>query len=87
MHRAAARNQVRRVDVLAHGSYAMKFRLWSVAAAVMFVLSAAAGAFAADADDDPCSEVKPFREVAQDETHTIAELCKMQEESRRENRW
>ena len=65
----------------------MKFRLWSVAAAVMFVLSAAAGAFAADADDDPCSEVKPFREVAQDETHTIAELCKMQEESRRENRW
>ena len=30
---------------------------------------------------------KPFREVAQDETHTIAELCKMQEESRRENRW
>jgi hypothetical protein len=31
--------------------------------------------------------VKPFREVAQDETHTMAELCKMQEESRRENRW
>ena len=49
----------------------MKSRLWSVAAA--------------DSDDDPCSGAKPFREVAQDEIHTMAELCMMQERSRREN--
>ncbi len=49
----------------------MKSRLWGVAAAVMFVLSAAAGAFAADADDDPCSGVKPFREVAQEQEASI----------------
>jgi hypothetical protein len=30
---------------------------------------------------------KPFWEVAQDEIHTVAELCKMQEGSRRENGW
>ncbi len=53
----------------------MKSRLWSLAAAAVFVLSAAAGAFAADTDDDPCSGTKPFREVAQDEIHTMAELC------------
>ncbi len=63
----------------------MKSRLWSLAAAAVFVLSAAAGAFAADTDDDPCSGTKPFREVAQDEIHTMAELCMMQEGSRREN--
>ena len=56
-----------------------------VAAAVMFMLSAATVAFAADTDDDPCSGAKPFREVAQDEIHTMAELCMMQEGSRREN--
>jgi hypothetical protein len=63
----------------------MKFRSWSVAAAAMFMLSAAAGAFTADTDDNPCSGAKPFREVAQDEIHTMAELCTMQERSRREN--
>jgi len=51
----------------------------------MFMLSAAAGAFTADTDDNPCSGAKPFREVAQDEIHTMAELCTMQERSRREN--
>ncbi len=79
------RNQRRRVDVLVRGSYAMKPRLCSLAAAVVFVLCPAAGVFAADTDDDPCSGAKPFREVAQDEIHTMAELCRMQEESRREN--
>ena len=54
---------------------------------MVFVLSAGAGAFEADEDDDPCRGRKPFREVAQDETHTMAELCMMQERSRRENRW
>ncbi len=38
-----------------------------------------------DTDDDPCSGTKPFREEAQDEIHTMAELCMMQEGSRREN--
>ncbi len=60
------RNQRRRVDVLVRGSYAMKPRLCSLAAAVVFVLCAAAGVFAADTDDDPCSGAKPFREVAQE---------------------
>ena len=63
----------------------MKPRLCSLAAAVVFVLCPAAGVFAADTDDDPCSGAKPFREVAQDEIHTMAELCMMQEGSRREN--
>ena len=65
----------------------MKSRSWGLAAVVVFVLSAGAGAFEADEDDDPCRGRKPFREVAQDETHTMAELCMMQDRSRRENRW
>ena len=57
----------------------MKSRSWGLAAVVVFVLSAGAGAFEADEDDDSCRGRKPFREVAQDETHTMAELCMMQE--------
>jgi hypothetical protein len=44
--------------------------------------------FAADgiAQDDVCTGSKPFREVAQDETRTMAELCRMQEEFLRGDR-
>jgi hypothetical protein len=58
----------------------MQFRLAAAAAVVM--LSAGARVFAADgsAQDDVCTGSKPFREVAQDEVHTMAELCTMREE-------
>ncbi len=37
--------------------------MWRVAAAVIFVSSAAAGAFAADANDDPQHGAMPFGEM------------------------
>ena len=48
----------------------MQFRS---AFAIALLVSAAGPAFAIDTD--PCSGPKPFREVAQDETRTIPELC------------
>jgi hypothetical protein len=52
-------------------------RLVVTAAALMLLLSTGARVFA---QDDVCTGSKPFREVAQDEIHTMAELCAMQEE-------
>ncbi len=67
----------------------MQFHLApAAAAAAMLLLFAGASVFAADgiAQDDVCTGSKPFREVAQDETRTMAELCAMQEEFLREDR-
>jgi hypothetical protein len=66
----------------------MQFHLAPAAAAVMLLLSASASVFAADriVQDDVCTGSKPFREVAQDETRTMAELCTMREEYLREDR-
>jgi hypothetical protein len=57
-------------------------RLATAIAALMLLLTAGARVFAAEgiAQDDVCTGSKPFREVAQDEIHTMAELCAMQEE-------
>ena len=66
----------------------MQFHLAPAAAAAMLLLSASASVFAADdiAQDDVCTGSKPFREVAQDETRTMAELCAMREEFLRGDR-
>ena len=66
----------------------MQLYLAPAAAAVMLLLLAGAGVFAADgmAQDDVCTGSKPFREVAQDETRTMAELCAIEEERLREDR-
>ena len=64
----------------------MQLHLAPAAAAVMLLLLAGASVFAAEAQDDVCTGSKPFREVAQDETRTIAELCAIQEERSREDR-
>ncbi len=66
----------------------MQFHLAPAAAAAMLLLSASASVFAADdiAQDDVCTGSKPFREVAQDETRSMAELCRMQEEFLRGDR-
>jgi hypothetical protein len=66
----------------------MQLHLAPAAAAVMLLLFAGANVFAADgmAQDDVCTGSKPFREVAQDETRTMAELCAIQEERLREDR-
>jgi hypothetical protein len=66
----------------------MQLHLAPAAAAVMLLLFAGASVFAADgiAQDDVCTGSKPFREVAQDETRTMAELCAMREEFLREDR-
>ena len=61
-------------------------QLHLAAAAVMLLLLAGASVFAAEAQDDVCTGSKPFREVAQDETRTMAELCATQEERLREDR-
>ena len=60
----------------------MQFHLAPAAAVVMLLLSASASVVAANdiAQDDVCTGSKPFREVAQDETRSMAELCRMQEE-------
>jgi hypothetical protein len=58
-------------------------RLATATAALMLLLTAGARVFAAERiaqDDFVCAGSKPFREVAQDEIHTMAELCAMQEE-------
>ena len=60
----------------------MNIRLPTVAFAVTLVISAAAPAFAMDAapeDDAACTGRAPFREVAQDEIYTFAELCSMRQ--------
>jgi hypothetical protein len=62
----------------------MKFSPWTATAAVTLLLSAAAMAVATE--DDICTGSKPFREVAQDEIYTMAELCRMREDSLREDR-
>ena len=67
----------------------MQFHLApAAAAAVMLLLFVGASGFAADrvVQDDVCTGSKPFREVAQDETRTMAELCAIQEERLREER-
>ena len=66
----------------------IQLHLAPAAAAVMLLLLAGASVFAADgmAQDDVCTGSKPFREVAQDETRTMAELCAIQEERLREDR-
>jgi hypothetical protein len=57
-------------------------------AAVAIMLFADPPVFAADdaAQTDVCTGSKPFREVAQDETHTMAALCRMREEFLRGDR-
>jgi hypothetical protein len=60
----------------------MNLRLPTAAFAVTLVISAAAAAFAGDAapeDDAVCTGRAPFREVAQDEIYTFAELCSMRQ--------
>ena len=66
----------------------MQLHLAPAAAAVMLLLLAGGSVLAADgmAQDDVCTGSKPFREVAQDETRTMAELCAIQEERLREDR-
>jgi hypothetical protein len=59
----------------------MNLRLPTAAFAVTLVMSAAA-AFAGDAapeDDAVCTGRAPFREVAQDEVYTFAELCSLRQ--------
>jgi hypothetical protein len=70
------------------GAIVMQFHLATAAAAVALLLSTSANVFAADriAQDDVCTGSKPFREVAQDETRTMAELCAMREEFLRGDR-
>jgi hypothetical protein len=59
----------------------MSLRLPTAAFAVTLVISAAAAAFAGDAapEDEVCTGRAPFREVAQDEIYTFAELCSMRQ--------
>ena len=67
----------------------MHRRLPIAAFAVTLVMSAVAAAFAMDAapeDNAVCTGRAPFREVAQDEIYTFAELCSMREDSRRPDR-
>jgi hypothetical protein len=67
----------------------MHRRLPTAAFAAMLVMSGAAAAFAMDAapgDDAVCTGRAPFREVAQDEIYTFAELCSMREDFRRPDR-
>jgi hypothetical protein len=52
----------------------MKRHFWKLTIAMSLLASAAVGANAAERPK-MCSEAKPFREVAQDETKTVAELC------------
>jgi hypothetical protein len=65
----------------------MNLRLPTVAFAVTLVMSAAA-AFAGDAapEDAACTGRAPFREVAQDEIYTFAELCSMRQDFIRADR-
>src|SRR5215468_761728 len=64
----------------------MQLHLAPAATAVMLSLLSGVSVFAAEAQDDVCTGSKPFREVAQDETRTMAELCAIQEERLREDR-
>ena len=64
----------------------MQLHLGPAAAAVMLLLLAGASVSAAEAQDDVCTGSKPFREVAQDETRMMAELCAIQKERLREDR-
>ena len=64
----------------------MQLHLAPAATAVMLLLLSGASVLAAEAQDDVCTGSKPFREVAQDETRTMAELFAIQEERLREDR-
>jgi len=59
----------------------MNLRPWSTAATMTLLLSGATVVFAQDGGAEGikrhCNAPKPFREVAQDEIATIAELCTM----------
>ncbi len=68
----------------------MNLRLPAAAAfAATLVCFAAAAAFAGDAapeDDAVCTGRAPFREVAQDEIYTFAELCGIRQDFLRADR-
>jgi hypothetical protein len=67
----------------------MQLRVTAAAYALMLVMSASGAALAAEAateDDSACTGRAPFREVAQDEIYTFAELCSMRENFLRVNR-
>ena len=68
----------------------MNLRLPAAAAfAATLVFFAAAAAFAGDAapeDDAVCTGRAPFREVAQDEIYTFAELCGIRQDFLRADR-
>ena len=66
----------------------MQLHLAPAAAAVMLLLlaSCAIPSAANTLAPDVCTGSKPFREVAQDETRTMAELCAIEEERLREDR-
>jgi hypothetical protein len=68
----------------------MTLQLRGTAVAVMLLLSGAILAFAQDDASQhikgDCNAPKPFREVAQDETATIAELCAGADSEIREDR-
>jgi len=67
----------------------MNLRLPAAAFAVTLVCFAAAAAFAMDAapgDDAVCTGRAPFREVAQDEIYTFAELCGIRQDFLRADR-
>src|SRR5438445_722677 len=72
------------------GASAMNLRLPAAAAfAATLVCFAAAAAFAGDAapeDDAVCTGRAPFREVAQDEIYTFAELCGIRQDFLRADR-
>src|SRR5947209_4230326 len=56
---------------------AMKFRLATAAAATVLIFACSAAAFPEReaADDGACTGRAPFREVAQDEMRSFAEIC------------
>jgi len=68
----------------------MTLHLRSIAATATLLLCGAVLAFAQDGASQrinrDCNEPKPFREVAQDETATIAELCAVPDSEVRDRR-
>src|SRR5260370_40507251 len=82
-------NQIREGGVPMPGASAMNLRLPAAAFAATLVCFAAAAAFAGDAapeDDAVCTGRAPFREVAQDEIYTFAELCGIRQDFLRADR-
>src|SRR5438309_1234270 len=84
LHRRPPWNQIREGGVPMPGASAMNLRLPAAAAfAVTLVFFATAAALAGDAapeDDAVCTGRAPFREVAQDEIYTFAELCSIRQD-------